>query len=110
MASLFEALPCPLVVTDLKSILFANAHARSMLKYAIPSDIVGRAFLDILHPDAHEAALHRAELLARTRKGLKRVPVKMLASDGSSVDVWVDATPVDHGSRCVFVFSYEIRR
>ena len=109
MAALFEALPHPLVVTDLHFIVAANASARRLLKYDSPSQLIGRPVLDILHPDTHEAAAHRSELLTRTQGGLSRLPVKLLAADGSTVNVWVDATPVDHGSDRIVIFSYELR-
>ena len=107
LAAALDVVPHPLIVSDFRSVLFANAQMRALLGYSDRSELEGLDPLQIVHPDVHEAMRARRELLSNGSRGLTGVPTKLLAADSSVIAATVTIIPLRHeGFRCaVFTFT-----
>jgi PAS domain-containing protein len=109
LAAALEALPKPLLVSDYRTIIFANACMRSLLRVDDRSQIEGRDPFAILHPDMHEAVAERRRLLRNGASGFRDLPVKLLTSDGETVHARLAITPIEHEGFRFAVLTYEPR-
>lgn len=110
LAAAMEALPKPLLVSDYRKIIFANASMRSVLRVAQRSQIEGHSALDFLHPDVHEAMMARREIFLRSPRAFSDVPLKLLATDGTAVSGLADIIPVECDAFRFVVVAHEPRR
>lgn len=78
---------------------FANHAALQMLGASSATDVIGKSFTTIVHPDYQETVLARMEALNSTWHSLPRMEEKFLRVDGSALDVEVAAAPFVHNGR-----------
>ena len=107
LAAAFEAVPKPLIVSDYRTIIFANASMRALLRVASPTQIEGRDPLDFLHPDTHEAVRERRRMLRSGATGFRNLPIKLLAADGETIGAELAITPIEHDGFHFAVLLYE---
>ena len=107
LAAAFEVLPKPIIVSDYRVVILANAAMRALLHVEDRSDIEGVEAITLLHPDVREAVLERKRLLLAGASGFHDVPIKLLASDGTTVHARVTVTPIEHGDTQFAVLLYE---
>ena len=96
LAAALEAVPKPLVVSDYRSIIFANASMRSLLRVSSRTEVEGRDPLDFLHPDIHEAVNERRHRLRDGANGFRDLPIKLVTADGDVVIADLSITPIEH--------------
>ena len=109
LAAAFEAVPKALLVSDYRTIIFANAAMRALLRVASREQIEGRDPLDFLHPDTHDAVRERRRLLRSGATGFRNLPTKLLAADGETIGADLAITPVEHDGFRFAVLLYEPR-
>jgi len=91
---LVELSPNGIIVHSKGKIVFVNARAAELFGVEKPEDILGREFLDMIHPD------YRKEVQENIISGYKNGSTvsfqegKILRPDGTSVDVEVVAAPL----------------
>lgn len=107
LAAALEAMPKPLILSDYRTIIFANAAMRALLRVPDRSQIEGRDPLCFLHPDIHDAVNERRKLLASGASGFSRLPTKLISSDGETIVAELTITPVDHHGYRFAVLLYE---
>ena len=107
LAAAFEAVPKALIVSDYRTIIFANAAMRSLLRVAGRAQIEGRDPLDFLHPDMYEAVQERRRLLRNGASGFRNLPVKLVAADGETIGADLAITPIEHDGFRFAVLLYE---
>ncbi|SNS83636.1 PAS domain S-box-containing protein/diguanylate cyclase (GGDEF) domain-containing protein [Noviherbaspirillum humi] len=74
--------------------VFANQGAARLLRSGSASELVGRALLDFLHPQCRDAFPVDAVFPERDWHGSPRTETRMLALDGSELDVEVASAPL----------------
>jgi PAS domain S-box-containing protein len=92
-------IPHPILISDGDTILYANVHARHMLRAQSPAQVCGRPLLGFFHADAHAAMLERREFVIDAQQPIGPVPSKILALDGSVVNATVQLAPVQFDGR-----------
>lgn len=96
--SLFEAtlevIPDIVLIHDEELILFANAACRRFLAAQSPEELEGRPIDAIIHPDAYAAGRERRQLLMESDQCFRDVPLKVIALDGKTKHLVVDAHPL----------------
>jgi PAS domain S-box-containing protein len=96
--SLFEAalevLPDIVLIHDEELILFANAACREFLAAGLPEDLEGRPIDTIIHPDAYASGREQRRLLLDNERCMRGIPLKVIALDGQTKHVTVDAHPI----------------
>ena len=107
LASAYDVTPHASIVTDGCVVLFANAEARRLFRCEDRSQVEGRSVLEIVHPDGHHSMKLRAEILLNASQRLRGLPVKLVALDGSTFSLVVEATTVEYQGKRVFVFTSE---
>ena len=86
--TLMDLLPDAVLVTNGQDVLFANNGAAGLLGAATADDLVGRKFLDLVHPDDREDALQRRVDMLRSGKSVGTVEHRHLrVDDGTPVNV-----------------------
>ncbi|HEV7501549.1 MAG TPA: PAS domain S-box protein, partial [Vicinamibacteria bacterium] len=105
---LVEMSPEGIAIHSEGKVVFANPSALRTMGAARPEDLIGRAVLDLVHPDYHAAVVAR---LATLRRG-EPVPFleeKLLRLDGTPVDVEGQAMPFSYeGQPAVQVVLHDI--
>ena len=77
-------------------LIFANPSAARYLGFEQPDDVIGRPFMDFIHPDFRDAVNERIRLLARRADGAPWREEKMIRPDGRVLEVEVAAVPALH--------------
>jgi len=95
--AILEALPNPILIQDVETILYANAAARFFLHRADGLGIEGEPIASIVHPDGMDAMVERVRFVFETQHRLFNVPVKIRTPDGRPLHVVADAYPVHAG-------------
>lgn len=101
-------LPIPIILSDYETLLFANHCAVLMLRATSRAEVEGLPVTSILHPDMRAAAGERRGLILDRGQALSRIPIKLIAFDGTTVAVSADAHPVVFGETTVAMFRYLI--
>jgi PAS domain-containing protein len=97
--AVLESMSTPMLIQNLDTIVFVNAAARGFLRASDRSQIEGRSVMSIVHPDGVRAAIERVVFVFATHQGLRDVPLKLKALDGSVFHAEADAYPVRAESR-----------
>jgi hypothetical protein len=97
--AVLEALPVSVMLQDEKTILFANATARSYLRAVDKEQLEGAPITSILHSDGVFSAIERMGFFFATHQKISRVPVKLRALDGHIFHVEADAYPLHVGEQ-----------
>ena len=104
-AAALETLPRPIVVSNHETILFANAAAARQLGAKTASEIIGLPISELLHPDCHDTAAVRRQLLAESGQELHGLPSKVVGRDGSTISTVTDAHPIEFDGEVAFVYT-----
>lgn len=96
-AAALEVLPDIVLIHDDELILFANAACRRILGASRPEDLEGRPLDIIVHPDGREAGKERRRILMNGNRSLRSIPIKLVALDGETKRMTVDAHPLEFG-------------
>jgi PAS domain-containing protein len=92
--AILEAIPHPILMQDLTTILFANAITREYLRANASDELVGKPIVSIIHSDGLASALERMVFFFATRQNVRRVPIKLKALDGHAFHADSDAYPL----------------
>ena len=93
--AILEVIPDIVLIHDAEVILFANAACRRFLAAQSPGDLEDRPVDLIVHPDAYDAGRERRQLLLEGGRSIKNIPLKVIARDGQTKRVTVDAHPLE---------------
>jgi PAS domain-containing protein len=92
--AVLESVSTPMLIQDLDTIVFVNAAARRFLRASDRAQIEGQSVMSIVHPDGVRAAIERVVFVFATHQGLRDVPLKLTALDGTVFHAEADAYPV----------------
>ncbi len=101
-----DVLSRPVVIGDQTKILFVNAAAARSLRATSASELIGLALNEILHPDIHDTAAMRRQLITESRHVFSKLPVKLVGRDGSTISAVADAHPIEFDGETAIVFFY----
>jgi PAS domain S-box-containing protein len=89
---LVEVSPDPIWVHCEGQLVLANPAGLTLLGASGPEQVIGRSWLDFIHPDFHESVRRRRQQL---HEGLSvpSITLKLLRLDGTLLDVEANATP-----------------
>ncbi len=80
--TLVDLSPAIIVVHDGEKLLFANRKAAEYARLASPEQLVGRRFMELIHPDYRKTAKNRIERMLREKISLPPVLEKIVFPDG----------------------------
>ncbi|HEU0093489.1 MAG TPA: PAS domain S-box protein, partial [Vicinamibacteria bacterium] len=89
---LVEMSPDGIAIHSEGKVVFANPSALRTMRASRPEDLIGRAVLELVHPDDHAAVRRRLEILKRG-EAVPFIEEKMLRLDGTPVEVEGQAMP-----------------
>ena len=75
-------------------IVYVNPALRRMLGYDTLEELVGRSFLDFVHPDERVAVGERLRLLREEHREMPMLAERLLHRDGHVVDTEVSSRPI----------------
>ncbi|HXX48440.1 MAG TPA: PAS domain S-box protein [Myxococcota bacterium] len=102
---LAEATPNLVAVVRDGRIEFANGASLRLLGTARLSDLLGRSVFDFVHPEDRERARCELERVSSASEAERLADVRLLASDGSAVEVELWLAPIRfRGGPCVLVY------
>jgi PAS domain-containing protein len=96
--AVFDAVPFPVLVHDVDTILFANKGARDVLCAGQPDGLAGRALSDFVHPDARDAGRERRRVMLEQGHTFAGVALKLIDCNGEPVRLVVDARKFSIGA------------
>jgi two-component system cell cycle sensor histidine kinase/response regulator CckA len=106
---LIERSPESVTVHRAGIIIFANPAAIKMFGAATAQDLIGRPFIDRIHPDFHETVWARRKIILETGLGGTLAEMKYLKLDGTSFDVETQSVPIDYdGSKATQITAHDI--
>jgi two-component system sensor histidine kinase UhpB len=79
-------------VHDQGRIVFINTTGARLLGASSPGQVLGRTFIDFVHPDYREVVLKRFRALTRDKREVRGAENKIVRLDGSVIDVQVFGT------------------
>jgi PAS domain S-box-containing protein len=91
---LLDMNPAGVVIHGGGKILYANRMALSLFA-AKPSDVLGKAVLEFVHPDYRKIAAERIQQIGENGGVAEPIEEKFVALDGRVMDVVVSGIPVD---------------
>ena len=107
--ALVELSPDAIAVHSEGRIVFANQRGAAMLGYDSADDLVGKAMLDLVHPDYRELVTRRARVALEEGRGQPAVEEKLLRRDGTAIDVEISSIPFTYrGRSAVLVVVHDI--
>ncbi len=92
--SLVEHSPIAIVIHREGKLVFANPAAARLVGASSPDEIIGRSFLDFVHPDHHEQVVSRSKQVSVAGKPVDPMEQKHLRLDGSEYDAEVMGIPI----------------
>ena len=106
---LVESSPESVVVYRGENVVYANSAAARMFGAATAQELVGRAMLDLVHPDSRSLALARRKHLADHGVGGPMAEMQFLRLNGTAVDVEIQsALVVFDGATATQVTAHDI--
>jgi PAS domain S-box-containing protein len=107
--SLVELAPDALVVHSEGKIVFVNSAGVKLFGAARAKDLMGKAFLEFVHPDCRKLAQTRMRRLYEEEKPVPFVEEKLVRLDDTTVDVEIAAAPLlFEGKRAAQVIVHDI--
>ena len=97
--SLVEHSPDGIVVYSGGCLVYLNAAARKLFGAETAEQLLGRPFLDMVHPIWHDEVARRMRLSQREGQGSDLAEFQYLRVDGSAVDVEAVSTPIQFEGR-----------
>lgn len=92
--NLVDVMPDAIIVHGGGKILFANPTALQLLRAGNQEDLIGKAILDVVHPDYKEIVTKRIHALQTEGKSQPALEEKFIRLDGKVIDVEVAGTPL----------------
>lgn len=80
-------------------VVFVNATGLRLLGASSPSEVLGRPFLDFVHPEERPSSIDRARLILESGRELHPTERRLLRLDGSTLEVELAAAPCMHEGR-----------
>ncbi|MDD2804932.1 MAG: PAS domain S-box protein [Elusimicrobiales bacterium] len=106
--SLVSHVPMGIVVHALGQIRFANGRMAEMVR-STQGALLGRSVMDFIHPDYRDMVRERIGLAAREGTTLPPAEEKLLALDGTVVDVEINSVPITYrGENCLMALVHDI--
>jgi PAS domain S-box-containing protein len=96
---LVELSPDAIVVIAGEEIVFVNRAALRLLRTFSPQDLVGRSFLEFVHPSCRHRILWDLNRVSGDNAALPLIEERMVRLDGTLLDVELTAAPVTHQDR-----------
>lgn len=107
--NLIEFSPDPILAHSRGKVLFANPAALKAVGMDSQDEVVGRTFMDIVHPDYHEAVRERIEMIERDGVAAPLMEGKILRLDGTEVDMeWTSAPLLCDGRYAILTVARDI--
>ncbi len=107
--NLIEFCPDPILAHSRGKVLFANPAALKAVGIDSHDQITGRTFMDIVHPDYHEAVRERIAMIERDRAAAPLMEGKILRLDGTEVDMeWTSAPLLCDGRYAILTVARDI--
>ena len=95
--SLVENAPDGIYVQTKGTLRYANPAALRILGAGSPDQLIGRSFLERIHPDFREQVRTRARTITEEKKNVPAQDQVYLRLDGTPVDVEVSVVPIQFG-------------
>lgn len=92
--NLIELFPYGVLVHSKGIALYCNSAAIKMIGASRLEDIVGKPFLNFLHPDSHTTAYERIKYMTETGNSVSLMEEKIVRFDGTVLDVEIAAGPI----------------
>jgi two-component system cell cycle sensor histidine kinase/response regulator CckA len=90
-------------------IIFANPASVRMFGASTAQDLIGKAFIDRIHPDFHKAVYARRKIILETGAGGPLAEMRYLKLDGTPFDVETQSAPIDYdGSSATQITAHDI--
>lgn len=90
--NLIEFSPDAILAHSRGKVIFANPATLKAVGMASQDEVVGRTFMDMVHPDYHEAVRERIEMIERDGAVAPLMEGKILRRDGTEVEMeWASA-------------------
>jgi PAS domain S-box-containing protein len=106
---LIERSPESITVHREGTIIFANPAAVRMFGASTAQDLIGKRFIDRIHPDFHERVLARRKIILETGLGGPLAEMKYLKLDGTPFEVETQSAPIDYdGGRATQITAHDI--
>jgi PAS domain S-box-containing protein len=106
---LVEVAPVAIIIRCQGQVAFANSRAADLFGAASPSDLVGVAILDLVHPDFRDSVVRRMRSLDTTGQPQPIQAQTLVRRDGSLVEVELAAISIDyHGRPAALVVAQDI--
>ena len=96
---LFDHAPIAVAVFLQGKIVIANPAAIRLVGAASPGELVGKPFLDFVHPDFRQPVAERARALLSGVGVVPSFEEKLLCLDGNVIDVEVTSAAVTYGDQ-----------
>lgn len=101
--------PMGIVVHAMGTIRFLNGRMAEMIRVGDAAGLLGRSVMDFLHPDYRAMVAERFRLAAGSDKPLPAAEERLLAADGTVVDVEINSVPITYrGERCLLAIVQDI--
>jgi PAS domain S-box-containing protein len=108
---LIDFCPEAIVVHDGVRYVYINPAGLKLFGATSPTQIIGKPIMDFVHPDYRQIVAARVKDVAHDRKSTPLLEQKLVRLDGTTVDVEVTATPINHfGKTAVIVVMRDISR
>jgi PAS domain S-box-containing protein len=108
--SLVEALPESVLVQCRGRLVYVNSAAVKLLGWNDPSQLVGGEMASNIHPDHRAQVEARVEEALRTREPVPATELRMLARDGTAIDVEMVSLAVQYdGADCTMGIARDLR-
>lgn len=92
--TLIEWSPEPVVVIRGGKLRYANPAALAMFGAKSGEDLIGKPFLELVHPDFHQVVLDRIKKISEGGTAAPMLEEKFLRLDGTPLDVEVQSTAI----------------
>ncbi len=97
--SLVDLSPDGIAVHADGKFVFINPAGARCLGATNPDQLIGKYFIEIVHPDYHVIARERLELMEQKQTSVPWITEKFLRLDGREIDVEVAGVPFTHRGR-----------
>ena len=96
---LIEYLPYGILIQSEEKIVFANQRMLSLLAAEELSQLIGKPFIDRMHPDYRSTLEHQIQFVINKQQVTPVMEEALLRLDGQIVDVEVRACPVNYENK-----------
>jgi diguanylate cyclase (GGDEF)-like protein/PAS domain S-box-containing protein len=100
---LVKLLPDGIVTHQDGKILFANRAFIELIGASSTEELIGKNFLDFVHPDSHELITQRMQKSLMDRATIPLVTEKYVRLDGKAIDVEVISRPIEMDGSTIFL-------